>query len=194
MAPEFSSFVRRVGSRIASAHQQREVEEEILDHLEEAALDLEARGMSPDEARRAAMVRFGDPDQIGKELARVHSRIPFRFFATGGLAWFALGAVLFEFHAFWISGHWLLQLPFQILGLPHWLALQSPQIGKVSMVFDPLAQFMSRTLSISPWHLDAAIGALVLTPAAYVVYRLVRAVRRPEVRQAWMLLKAAFKR
>ena len=193
MGSELAAFIKRVGSRVAAERERRAVEDEIHDHLVEAALELEARGMSSEEATRSAMQQFGDPDLIGRELARVHNPVPFRFFAAGGLAWFALGAILFETGAFRISGHWLVQLPVQVLGLPHWLALQSPQVRAMSTVLRPLAQFMSNSWSVSPWHIDAAISAVILTPVAYGIYRLVRASRMPEVAQAWSLLKVAFK-
>lgn len=197
MESELASFARRVCSRIGTERERLAAQEEILDHLMEAARELEAQGMPADEAQRSAMERFGDPDMIGRELARVYGTIPFRYFALGGAIWFAIGALLFELDAFWISDHWLLQLPLQLLGLPHWAALQAPQIEAATGLLDSLRWHMGRTWSISPWHLDAAIAAIVLTPAAYGVYRVIhrvtRVVGRPETRQAWSLLVAAFR-
>lgn len=193
MESELTAFVKRIGSRVAAAQERQAVEEEILDHLVEVATELEGRGMSSEEARRSAIQQFGDPDLIGRELARVHNRIPFRLFAAGGIVWFALGVILYEAHAFYVFDHWLAQLPFQVLGLPHWLALQSPQVRSMGSILQPLAHFLSNSLSISPWHLDAAISAVFLTPAGYGAYRLIRFVRTLEARQAWSLLRLAFK-
>lgn len=197
MPSDFTAFVARVSARVAGECERRALEDEILDHLLESARELEAGGVPPEEARRQAMARFGDPDRIGKELARVHNRVPFRFFALGGLVWYALGAVFLETGAFYINQHWLVQLPLQVLGLPHWLAEVSPQIQALAQPLAPVARFMSESLSVSPWHLGAAMSAVILTPLAYGLYcgahRFIRFIRQPEAAQAWGLLKLAWK-
>lgn len=78
-----------------------EIEEEVLDHLECAAAAWEAQGVKPDEARRRAMVDFGNPDRIGKLLQQtkrggVVTRIV-RLAGLGGLVSAALcGLVIAE--------------------------------------------------------------------------------------------------
>jgi hypothetical protein len=72
---DFTSFVKRIGCRIPDTNLRREVEDELLDHLEAAALGLHARGLSLEDARVLAMQQFGDPDEIGKEFGRVHNGI-----------------------------------------------------------------------------------------------------------------------
>lgn len=124
----------------------------------------------------------------------MHNRINFRYFAVGGLVWYITGAILFESNAFFMKESWLAELPFQLLGLPHWFAFQSPQIRSVSnlTILDPL-EMITESLRISPWHFDAVIGAGILTVAVYGVYRLARAFRTPEARQAWSLFRMALK-
>lgn len=67
---EFRSFSQRVGSRIRDAHYRTEVEEEIEQHLEMAAMELQSQGMSPEEARAEAIRSFGDPEVVGDLLQR----------------------------------------------------------------------------------------------------------------------------
>ena len=190
---DFTSFVKRVGRHISDASHRREAEDELLDHLEAVALQLQRQGFSLEEAQERAMQQFGDPDVVGKGLGRVHNGIKFRYFAVGGLLWYAAGAVLFGNDAIYMDGNWLEQLPVQVLGLPHWFALQSPQVRSLSGIFEPFARFVTNHVPIAPRHFDAVIGALILTAAAYGVYRLARAFRTPEARQAWSLLRVAFK-
>lgn len=44
----------------------REMEEEIAFHMNRVAEDLEERGMSPEQARREARIRFGNPDSVAE--------------------------------------------------------------------------------------------------------------------------------
>ena len=57
---------------------REEVQRELRDHLEDKAADL--RRIFPDmddgEAERAALNMMGDPEDIGKELARIHRPWP----------------------------------------------------------------------------------------------------------------------
>ncbi len=50
---------------------EREVEEELAQHLELRARDYEQRGLLPDAARRAALRRFGDVDAVRRECRKV---------------------------------------------------------------------------------------------------------------------------
>lgn len=52
---DFTSFVKRIGRRIGDANCRAEVEEEILDHLEAAALKLQEQGFSLEDAKELAM-------------------------------------------------------------------------------------------------------------------------------------------
>lgn len=196
--PDFTTFIQSLTGHLSSPDHRREIADEMRDHLEEAALDLQAQGFSPDEARTLAMQRFGDPETIGKELGRVHNRIQFRHFAVGGVLWYIAGALLYETGAFFINTdglpvpHWLAELPFQVLGLPHWFAKQAPQIRDLP-VLGPLERFLGNSLGISSAHIDAVVGAAILTAAAYGVYRLARALKAPEARQAFSLLRTALR-
>ena len=49
--------------------------EEVRFHLEMRMHDLMARGMTPDDARRAAEAEFGDRDRVVDEVARIDTRI-----------------------------------------------------------------------------------------------------------------------
>jgi putative ABC transport system permease protein len=49
---------------------ERQIREEIRFYLEERTRELEAEGMSPDEARRVALDAFGDPEKVVAEVSR----------------------------------------------------------------------------------------------------------------------------
>ncbi len=63
--------IRRAWQRLLALARQRrldgELDDEILAHLEMAERDGLARGLSPEEARRAARVAFGGVDQVKEE-------------------------------------------------------------------------------------------------------------------------------
>jgi putative ABC transport system permease protein len=59
--------VERLLALVRRRHLDRELENEILAHLELAERDAMARGLSPEEARRAARRRFGGIDQMKEE-------------------------------------------------------------------------------------------------------------------------------
>lgn len=189
---ELTHFVKKISDRVSSLERRHDLEDELRYHLEATTQELVDHGLPLREARTQAMQRFGDPHLIAKELGRVHNQIKFRYFAAGGLIWYLVGAILFETGAFNISHHWLAQLPFQVLGLPHWFAMQAPQIRDLPL-WAPVARLVSQSLRISLWHLDAITAALILTPAAYGAYRLLRAALAPEGSQAWALLGKALK-
>lgn len=67
---DFPRFLARIGSVIPDYTYRTEIEEEVLDHLESAAAHWEEQGMKPAEARRRAIEEFGDPEGIGRMLAR----------------------------------------------------------------------------------------------------------------------------
>lgn len=68
MGPVRRSF--RVGSNGSNA----DVEREIALHLDLRAREFEAAGMSPEDARAAALDAFGDPDKIESEVHVIHER------------------------------------------------------------------------------------------------------------------------
>ncbi len=49
-----------------------DVAEELRGHLEDAANDLQMRGLDPAESAREAVRRFGPPDELGPVFARAH--------------------------------------------------------------------------------------------------------------------------
>lgn len=66
---------------------RREIERELASHLEDACRDLERAGMSPDEATRQSLIRFGDPGEIADGFARVYRpRLSARLAVACGLA------------------------------------------------------------------------------------------------------------
>jgi predicted permease len=48
----------------------REIREEIAFHLDERARELEAQGLSPEEAKRRAAASFGDPERVTRDVLR----------------------------------------------------------------------------------------------------------------------------
>ena len=52
---------------------EADVDDELRFHLEMRQRDYERRGLTPDEARRAARERFGDAERVEEEL-RTHDR------------------------------------------------------------------------------------------------------------------------
>jgi predicted permease len=60
--------------RYLSARFRPEIEEELALHVELRARTLEAEGLSPEEARREARRRFGDPERIKGRLERLERR------------------------------------------------------------------------------------------------------------------------
>ncbi|MPZ16583.1 MAG: hypothetical protein GEV06_01520 [Luteitalea sp.] len=63
------AFVARVLGLVRSRQVERELHDEIVAYLEQAELDNLRAGMSPEEARRAARLRFGGVEQV-KEMHR----------------------------------------------------------------------------------------------------------------------------
>ncbi len=61
---DFQHFLSRVSTVVMDDTYRTEIEEELMDHLECAAADLEAQGYEPDEARRRAIEAFGNPEEI----------------------------------------------------------------------------------------------------------------------------------
>ncbi len=76
--------LRELASRVAQATRfepevQEEIKLEIESHLADEAQELALSGTTPDEATRQVIVRFGDPQAVGRELAlakRPWARLP----------------------------------------------------------------------------------------------------------------------
>ena len=53
---------------------RKEVRRELEEHLEDKALDLQRifPGLTEDEAKERAAAEMGDPEEVGRELAKVH--------------------------------------------------------------------------------------------------------------------------
>jgi hypothetical protein len=64
----------RLRSRVSPSETQRQIDEELSEHLDTLARDFEARGFSPASARREARKRFGDVRKIRKELYGMETR------------------------------------------------------------------------------------------------------------------------
>ena len=67
-APRWRRYLRFWGPNVDA-----DVDDELEFHIDMRARDLEARGLAPDDARRAARERFGDAARIGAEL-RAHDQ------------------------------------------------------------------------------------------------------------------------
>ena len=70
MAGERREPAWRRYSRLLRTDIARDVDEELAFHLEMSARDLMARGMAPEDARREAEERFGDPTRVARWLRR----------------------------------------------------------------------------------------------------------------------------
>lgn len=69
--PELGRFSRELRARFWKPSVDEEVRSELAYHIEMLERDLVARGLAPDDARRAARERFGDTDRIGTECRRL---------------------------------------------------------------------------------------------------------------------------
>src|SRR5215813_12281402 len=69
-------FLYRLRSFFRSAQLDRDLDAEMFSHLEIAIEENLARGLSPEEARREALLRFGGPQQA-KEQHREARSLPF---------------------------------------------------------------------------------------------------------------------
>lgn len=99
MASDFITFAATVTSTLCDRSYQAEVAEEILDHLECAAADLEAAGVEPEEARRQAMAAFGDPVLVGRRLQQAgKGGRQMKFARIGGMCALLGGAVMIPFN------------------------------------------------------------------------------------------------
>ena len=75
------TFLSRLGGLFAGSRRDRELQTEIESHLAEAVEDNVREGMAPDEARRAALARFGGVTQT---IEAHRERRRFTFFSTLG--------------------------------------------------------------------------------------------------------------
>src|SRR5215471_14308036 len=75
MSSRLRQLLYRLGSLFRGAEQDRDLDAEMSSHLELAIEENLQRGLSPDEARRQALVRFGGPEQA-KENHREARSLP----------------------------------------------------------------------------------------------------------------------
>ena len=94
LAPE--GYLAEVGARLPFGDAEcAEILRELADHLADSAASLEASGLAPDAAARAARERLGSPDALARELTRAR-RTPGRLLAAAGAGtWAALGAGIY---------------------------------------------------------------------------------------------------
>ena len=69
----FTDYCAAVCARVRWPFARWGITRELTAHLEDHAAALEARGLSPQEARVRAVAAMGDPDEVGRALNRVHS-------------------------------------------------------------------------------------------------------------------------
>lgn len=68
-----SRMDREIRSRSTRSKIEREIADELPSHIQMRTADNIAAGMTPEEARRAALVRFGNPAVIGERIVAVDS-------------------------------------------------------------------------------------------------------------------------
>jgi hypothetical protein len=89
------SILRRLGVPVRSEAAGREIEDELLFHIEMRARDNSAAGMSPEDAVADAMRRFGDFDQIRTVCEEIRKeRLAGIMKVIKGCAWVILGCGL----------------------------------------------------------------------------------------------------
>lgn len=89
------SILRRLGAPVRSEAAGREIEDELLFHIERRAHDNIAAGMSPEDAVADAMRRFGDFDQIRTVCEEIRKeRLAGIMKMIKGCAWVVLGCGL----------------------------------------------------------------------------------------------------
>jgi hypothetical protein len=89
------SILRRLGAPVRSEAAGREIEDELLFHIEMRARDNGAAGMSPEDAVADAMRRFGDFDQIRAVCEEIRKeRLAGIMKVIKGGAWVILGCGL----------------------------------------------------------------------------------------------------
>ncbi|MGB8537593.1 MAG: ABC transporter permease [Acidobacteriaceae bacterium] len=67
------SLFRRISNLFWRSKIEREIADELTSHIQMRTADNIAAGMTPEEARRAALVRFGNPAVIGERIVAVDS-------------------------------------------------------------------------------------------------------------------------
>lgn len=94
------------------------VRQELLDHLEDKATDLERifPMITRQEAEQEAILRLGDPSAIGAELAKAHSRV------LGAVYWITYALILVGFLGMFLT------LPIFFLRILAPLTLYSPPL------------------------------------------------------------------
>src|SRR5215467_13717983 len=76
MSSRLRQLLYRLGSLFRGAEQDRDLDAELSSHLQLAIEENLQRGLTPDEARRQALVRFGGPQQA-REQHREARSLPF---------------------------------------------------------------------------------------------------------------------
>lgn len=92
-----NDWVNRAVEKIRFGPDREAVRRELQAHLEDRQESLEAKGLTAEEADKAAAQAMGDPDALAEELARVHT--PYWGWLWRASRW-ALG--LTAFFAFWM--------------------------------------------------------------------------------------------
>ncbi len=82
--------------RCATAAEKAEIRAELAEHVQDHAEALEEAGCSPEEARERALAAMGDPEEIGRGLARCYTRfwLVLSRLATAGIVLATLSLLL----------------------------------------------------------------------------------------------------
>lgn len=67
-----SEYLEAVGAQIRWKRARRPLLRELSDHIADQAAAFEAEGQSPGEALSAAVAEMGEPEEVGRELDRLH--------------------------------------------------------------------------------------------------------------------------
>ncbi len=74
--PETHKFIKKIVKRVYFIPDRYEIERELVGHIEDCALDIQAGdGVLIDEAERLAVKRMGDAKEIGRALNRQHNPV-----------------------------------------------------------------------------------------------------------------------
>ena len=99
MKPWMKPFVGQCVASITDPSYRRRLKEELADHLEALAEDLERSGLTPDAARERALEEMGDPQKLREEYRQAwlrQSQSPRSLLRTmvAGWGWMAGGYLL----------------------------------------------------------------------------------------------------
>lgn len=73
--PEINDFIDKVLGHVKFSYDHENIRQELQEHIEDMMDDLCGNGISEAEAVSLAVINMGNPDDIGKELNKVHNPV-----------------------------------------------------------------------------------------------------------------------